>query len=153
MSEDRLVTVVCPGCKAEKQLPDTVNRKVAYRYNVCKRRLTSISNTDFGRLSAFALMAWGTAAALVWVSVYLAPNTGPSSNELVVARMGFQLSFAIAVTTIAVTVYFLQKGLGHRKFVGVAPEGFRRFVLVSVLSACTCFAASGLAFAWWDWRA
>ena len=147
------MTVPSRKCDAEKQVTKNVNRKVAYRCNVCKRRLTSISNTNFGRLAAFALMAWGTAAAVVWVSVYLAPNTGPSSPELVLAGMGFELSLAIGVATMAVTVYFLQKGLRHRKFVGVGPQGFRRFVLASVLGACACFAASGLAFAWWDWRA
>ena len=151
LSEDKVVTVICPKCKAENDLPDTLDRKIRYRCNVCKKRLANISNTNFGMVAAFALIAWWAIPVLVWVSVISARGASEYSDELALAYWGFQVSLVIGVTAMAMTVYFLQVGLRHRKSTGASPRGFRCFVLVSVLGACTCFAASGLAFAWWKW--
>ena len=145
------MTVVCPKCGAVNELPDSLNRKTRYRCHACDKWLSGISNTNFGIVAALVLMAWWAVPALAWASAYY-ERYDPAVNEVFhLAWCFFALSIPIGVTALAITVYFLAAGLRHRKFAGVNPRGFRRFVLIAVLGACTCFVASGLAYAWSRW--
>jgi len=147
------VTVFCPKCKAENQLSDILDRKTVYRCNVCQNKFADITNTNLGEDAAFTLIAWWAIPILVWFGVFSARGAFEYSSELSLAYWLFMLSAVIGVTVMGMTVHFLEVSLRHRKFTGVCPTGFRCFVLVSVLGACTCSAASGLAFAWWKWWA
>lgn|GEM_PF-3436899 len=147
------MTVICPKCKAENQLPDTLDRKTAYRCNVCKSKFTRISNVNFGEAAAWTLVAWLIVPALVWGSVPLIRGASEYSTEITLAELGFILALGIGIAAILMTIFHLKQGLMHKKFTRGSPQGFRRFRWISGLSPFICFAASGLAFAWWKWWA
>jgi uncharacterized protein (DUF983 family) len=147
------VKVICPKCKAENQLPDMLDRKTIYKCDVCENRLTRISKTDYGKVAAFMVIAWLVIPIIVWIAVLLAKDVSEYSFEYFLVGNGFMLSILIGIINIFIIAFLLWRGLKHKRFTGFSPQSFQRFVFVSVLCACTCFAASGLAFAWWKWWA
>jgi hypothetical protein len=153
LNEVKLVKVICPKCNAENSLPDNLERKTPYSCYVCKRRFSNIVNKNLGRVAAYTLIAWWAIPVLVWKSVSSARGASEYSAELNLAYYGFLLSTIIGVAAIGIVVYYLGASSRHRKLIGVYPIGYKRFILISVLGSCTCFAASGLAFAWWKWWA
>ena len=147
------MTVICPKCNKENKLPETLDRKIAYRCHVCKKRFDGISNTNFGIAAALALVAWWATPALAWASALIDIDNPYINQEFSIAVIVLMLSIVIGVIAIVVTAYFSWEGVKHRRFTGVSPRSFPCFILISMLGACTCFTASGLAYAWYEWWA
>ena len=99
--------VVCPKCKAENKLPDTLDRKSAYRCYACKKRFAAISSTDFGIVGGLLWMAWGVVPALAWASALIEKDTSSFVEDMAVALLVYSLAVAIGAIVIIVNFFCL----------------------------------------------
>lgn len=132
------VIVVCPNCKAENRLADTLERNTVYQCYVCKTRFDRISTTNFKKVAACILLAWWAAPLLIWVSRPIGESAPAYSFQSYIATLFFWSTVFLLPLVVLATVFFLKEGFGHRKFTGVSPKGFRALVCASVLGCSAC---------------
>src|SRR4030042_177295 len=130
--EDLPVNVICPKCKAENHLPDSLNRKTTYKCYACKAELNCGSDTNFRKVAVVMLLAWWLVPVLVWASrPIITSSKGYSSQGYIGLLFLWSPVFLFPLLVLA-AAFFMWQGFLHRKLTGASPKGFRAFIFASV---------------------
>ena len=102
-----------------------------------------VTEIPFRKVAVGMLIVWWLVPGLIWASrpIILSADEYTLQAGIGTLMLGWT-PFLLPLLVIA-TVYFLWKGFRHKKFTGVSPKGFRRFVCASIVGFCGC--AAGLA--------
>src|SRR4030042_3178273 len=129
--EDLPVNVMCPKCKAENHLPDSLNRKTTYKCYACKAELNCGSNTNFRKVAVGMLIAWWLAPGLVWAARPMITSAEEYSFQAWIGQLSLCGGSFLPFPTAMATIFLLWEGFRPRKLTGVSPKGFRAFVYAS----------------------
>lgn len=142
--EDLPVKVICPECRAENQLPDSLDRKTTYKCHACQTRFDRISRINFGKVAIVMLIIWWLVPVLVWASrPIITSSKGYSSQGYIGLLFLWSPVFLFPLVVLA-TAFFMWQGFLHRKFTGASPKGFRAYVCASIVGFSGFAAGIGL---------
>ena len=138
------MNVICPKCRAENHLPDSLNRKTTYKCHACQTEFDRISRTNFGKVAIVMLIAWWLVPVLVWVAPPIVHSAKENSLQYWIGGLfGWSPVFLFPLLLLA-TAFFIGEYFLHRKLTGVSPKGFRTFVCASIVGFSGCAAGIGL---------
>lgn len=126
------MNVICPKCRAENRLPDSLNRNTTYKCNACQTEFGRISRINFGKVAIVMLIIWWLVPVLVWASRPIIHSAEISFLEWIGGLFLWSPLYLLPLLLL-VTAFFLWEGFPHKKFTGASPKGFRAFILASVL--------------------
>ncbi len=124
--------VICPKCRAENDVPSSVEEGTKYYCCGCNTRFPNVYKRSYWKYFAVSLLLWCLDSAVIAILLYVIASPGYSRHGWYVSLLVVAAALFL-IAALAVNIILVLDARRVKEFVGVAPRGYNALIAMLIV--------------------